>query len=49
MIYDLDWDEDARLAEWQDVMFKTRDLPVVLPAALLLEGNRPVVTAEISL
>ncbi|RWA98669.1 MAG: DUF1612 domain-containing protein [Mesorhizobium sp.] len=38
LIYDLDWNEDERLAEWQDVMARTRDLPVVLRAAILLEA-----------
>lgn len=38
LIYDLDWDEDARLAEWQDVLAETRDLPVVLRGAILFEA-----------
>jgi hypothetical protein len=35
LIYDVDWNEEERLAEWQDVIASTRDLPVVLRAALL--------------
>lgn len=38
LIYDLDWNEEERLAEWQAVIAGTRDLPVVLRAALLLEA-----------
>ncbi|WP_353646519.1 RHE_PE00001 family protein [Mesorhizobium sp. WSM2239] len=38
LIYDLDWDEDARLAEWQAMATQTRELPTVLRAALLLES-----------
>ncbi|GLS34902.1 hypothetical protein GCM10010869_04900 [Mesorhizobium tianshanense] len=38
LIYDLDWNEEERLAEWQDVITRTRDLPVVLRGAILLEA-----------
>lgn len=38
LIYDLDWHEEERLAEWQDFVARTRDLPVVLRAAILLEA-----------
>jgi hypothetical protein len=38
LVYDLDWDEDARLGEWQEVIANTRDLPAVLRAAILLEA-----------
>ncbi|WP_352690478.1 RHE_PE00001 family protein [Mesorhizobium sp. M0208] len=38
LIYDLDWNEEERLAEWQDVIARTRDLPVVLRGAILLEA-----------
>ncbi|MER8792222.1 RHE_PE00001 family protein [Mesorhizobium sp. M0923] len=38
LIYDLDWNEEERLAEWQDVIAETRELPAVLRAAILLEA-----------
>ncbi|KUM25555.1 hypothetical protein AU467_25570 [Mesorhizobium loti] len=38
LVYDLDWDEGARLAEWQAVAAETRQQPVVLRAAVLLDA-----------
>jgi hypothetical protein len=38
LIYDLDWNEEDRLAEWKAVFAETRELPAVLRAAILLEA-----------
>lgn len=35
LIYDLDWNEDERLAEWRAVQSQTEDMPIVLRAAVL--------------
>ena len=38
LVYDSEWDEEARLAEWQGVIAKTRSLPVVLRTGILLDA-----------
>lgn len=37
-VYDLDWDEDERLAEWQTALGRADDLPPVLKAIIALDA-----------
>ncbi|MBP1849467.1 RHE_PE00001 family protein [Rhizobium halophytocola] len=37
-LYEPDWDEEARLEEWREVLHRTEDIPPVLRAVLLVDA-----------